>query len=80
MMTDPAFTVIPPSQEQKFLAAQKNHLDATLTRIIAENKREISDTERQCLLKKQHLIIGTTARPGQRPLTPTTLSGRTTIA
>ncbi|XP_067279676.1 serine/threonine-protein kinase 10 [Pseudorasbora parva] len=44
------------TEEEKFLADQKDHLDSTLKRIIAENKREISETERQCLLKKQALL------------------------
>uniref|UniRef100_A0A673ZXW0 non-specific serine/threonine protein kinase n=1 Tax=Salmo trutta TaxID=8032 RepID=A0A673ZXW0_SALTR len=34
----------------------KNHLDTTLKRIISENKMEISETERKCLNKKQHLV------------------------
>uniref|UniRef100_A0AAY4BSE1 non-specific serine/threonine protein kinase n=1 Tax=Denticeps clupeoides TaxID=299321 RepID=A0AAY4BSE1_9TELE len=42
--------------EEQFLADQKTYLDVTLTTIIAENKREISETERDCLSKKQHLI------------------------
>uniref|UniRef100_A0A673ZW73 non-specific serine/threonine protein kinase n=1 Tax=Salmo trutta TaxID=8032 RepID=A0A673ZW73_SALTR len=42
--------------EQNFLSAQKNHLDTTLKRIISENKMEISETERKCLNKKQHLV------------------------
>lgn len=41
------------------MAAQKNHLDTTLVRIISNNKREIADTERKCLNKKHHLIRGT---------------------
>ncbi|XP_035287721.1 serine/threonine-protein kinase 10 [Anguilla anguilla] len=44
------------TEEQKFLAAQKEKLDTLLKSITAENKREISETERQCLEKKQHLI------------------------
>uniref|UniRef100_A0AAY4BSH1 non-specific serine/threonine protein kinase n=1 Tax=Denticeps clupeoides TaxID=299321 RepID=A0AAY4BSH1_9TELE len=43
-------------KEEQFLADQKTYLDVTLTTIIAENKREISETERDCLSKKQHLI------------------------
>ncbi|TKS83074.1 Serine/threonine-protein kinase 10 [Collichthys lucidus] len=43
-------------EESNFLAAQKNHLDTTLVRIISNNKREIADTERKCLNKKHHLI------------------------
>uniref|UniRef100_A0A673ZZY6 non-specific serine/threonine protein kinase n=1 Tax=Salmo trutta TaxID=8032 RepID=A0A673ZZY6_SALTR len=43
-------------EEQNFLSAQKNHLDTTLKRIISENKMEISETERKCLNKKQHLV------------------------
>ncbi|XP_070773347.1 serine/threonine-protein kinase 10 [Enoplosus armatus] len=43
-------------EENKFLAAQKNHLDSTLMRIISNNKREIAEMERECLNKKQNLI------------------------
>ncbi|MGH0147084.1 UNVERIFIED_CONTAM: hypothetical protein FKN15_009928 [Acipenser sinensis] len=46
------------TQEQDFLAAQKDHLDSTLKRIIAENKREISELERECLNKKQQMMRG----------------------
>ncbi|KAL2094799.1 hypothetical protein ACEWY4_009518 [Coilia grayii] len=44
------------TEEEKFLATQKTDLDTTVQRIIAENKKEIADTERECLQKKQHLI------------------------
>uniref|UniRef100_A0A7N8X0H1 non-specific serine/threonine protein kinase n=1 Tax=Mastacembelus armatus TaxID=205130 RepID=A0A7N8X0H1_9TELE len=43
-------------EEQKFLADQKNYLDATLNKIVSNNKREIKETERNCLEKKQNLI------------------------
>uniref|UniRef100_A0A8C7IFA8 non-specific serine/threonine protein kinase n=1 Tax=Oncorhynchus kisutch TaxID=8019 RepID=A0A8C7IFA8_ONCKI len=43
-------------EEQNFLSDQKDHLDTTLKSIISENKRDISETERQCLDKKQHLV------------------------
>ncbi|XP_039633636.1 serine/threonine-protein kinase 10 isoform X2 [Perca fluviatilis] len=43
-------------EEEKFLAAQKNHLDTTLKRIISNNKREIAEMERECLNKKHQLI------------------------
>lgn len=43
-------------EEQKFLTDQKNYLDATLKKIISNNKREIKETERNCLEKKQNLI------------------------
>uniref|UniRef100_A0A9J8BIY2 non-specific serine/threonine protein kinase n=1 Tax=Cyprinus carpio carpio TaxID=630221 RepID=A0A9J8BIY2_CYPCA len=42
--------------EEKFLADQRDFLDSTLKSIIAQNKREISETERQCLIKKQNLL------------------------
>lgn len=51
--------LFPVLQEQNFLLDQKNHLDTTLKSIISENKRDISETERQCLDKKQHLVRGT---------------------
>lgn len=43
-------------EEQKFIADQKEYLDVTLKSIISKNKHEISETERQCLLKKQNLV------------------------
>ncbi|XP_031159432.1 serine/threonine-protein kinase 10 [Sander lucioperca] len=43
-------------EEEKFLAAQKNHLDTTLKRIISNNKREIAEMERECLNKKHQLV------------------------
>uniref|UniRef100_A0A8C6UBG4 non-specific serine/threonine protein kinase n=1 Tax=Neogobius melanostomus TaxID=47308 RepID=A0A8C6UBG4_9GOBI len=42
--------------EEQFLANQKHHLDSTLKKIIADNKREIAEKERECLDKKQELI------------------------
>ncbi|KAM6983213.1 serine/threonine-protein kinase 10 [Tautogolabrus adspersus] len=42
--------------ENNFLAAQKNHLDNTLQRIISNNKREIAETERECLNRKHQLV------------------------
>ncbi|XP_056097621.1 serine/threonine-protein kinase 10 isoform X2 [Rhinichthys klamathensis goyatoka] len=50
------FQQLKSNEEEKFLADQRDHLDSTLKSIIAENKREISETERQCLLKKQALL------------------------
>uniref|UniRef100_A0A8C2FNA3 non-specific serine/threonine protein kinase n=1 Tax=Cyprinus carpio TaxID=7962 RepID=A0A8C2FNA3_CYPCA len=44
------------NREEKFLADQRDFLDSTLKSIIAQNKREISETERQCLIKKQNLL------------------------
>uniref|UniRef100_A0A3Q0RQG0 non-specific serine/threonine protein kinase n=1 Tax=Amphilophus citrinellus TaxID=61819 RepID=A0A3Q0RQG0_AMPCI len=44
------------TEEETFLAAQKNYLDTTLKNIIANNKREIAELERECLNKKQSLI------------------------
>ncbi|RXN28503.1 serine threonine- kinase 10-like protein [Labeo rohita] len=43
-------------EEEKFLADQRDYLDSTLKSIIAQNKREISETERQCLISKQALL------------------------
>ncbi|KAG7484655.1 hypothetical protein MATL_G00052320 [Megalops atlanticus] len=51
-----AFQQTKETEEEKFLADQKNYLDTTLKKIISNNKREISETERECLNKKQHLI------------------------
>uniref|UniRef100_A0A673XPY5 non-specific serine/threonine protein kinase n=1 Tax=Salmo trutta TaxID=8032 RepID=A0A673XPY5_SALTR len=51
-----SFTQMKQTEEQNFLLDQKNHLDTTLKSIISENKRDISETERQCLDKKQHLV------------------------
>uniref|UniRef100_A0A8C6WUZ5 non-specific serine/threonine protein kinase n=1 Tax=Neogobius melanostomus TaxID=47308 RepID=A0A8C6WUZ5_9GOBI len=44
------------AMEEQFLANQKHHLDSTLKKIIADNKREIAEKERECLDKKQELI------------------------
>uniref|UniRef100_A0A8C5H1B7 non-specific serine/threonine protein kinase n=1 Tax=Gouania willdenowi TaxID=441366 RepID=A0A8C5H1B7_GOUWI len=41
---------------KNFEAAQKHYLDTTLNQIIANNKREIADAERECLNKKHQLI------------------------
>uniref|UniRef100_A0A671QL64 non-specific serine/threonine protein kinase n=1 Tax=Sinocyclocheilus anshuiensis TaxID=1608454 RepID=A0A671QL64_9TELE len=43
-------------KSDEFLADQRDFLDSTLKSIIAQNKREISETERQCLIKKQNLL------------------------
>lgn len=51
-----AFQLTKLKEEEEFRAAQIHFLDATLKNIISQNKREIADTERQCLDKKQHLI------------------------
>ncbi|KAK5622407.1 serine threonine kinase 10 [Crenichthys baileyi] len=42
--------------EDRFFADQRNYLDTTLKMIISNNKREIAETERECLNKKQQLI------------------------
>uniref|UniRef100_A0A673HBK1 non-specific serine/threonine protein kinase n=1 Tax=Sinocyclocheilus rhinocerous TaxID=307959 RepID=A0A673HBK1_9TELE len=43
-------------KSDEFLADQRDFLDLTLKSIIAQNKREISETERQCLIVKQNLL------------------------
>uniref|UniRef100_A0A672GNU7 non-specific serine/threonine protein kinase n=1 Tax=Salarias fasciatus TaxID=181472 RepID=A0A672GNU7_SALFA len=50
--------VHPKQCARRFLKwpCQKNQLDSTLQRIIANNKREIAGMERNCLDKKQQLI------------------------
>uniref|UniRef100_A0A8C1W395 non-specific serine/threonine protein kinase n=1 Tax=Cyprinus carpio TaxID=7962 RepID=A0A8C1W395_CYPCA len=50
------FQQLKSDEEEKFLADQRDFLDSTLKSIIAQNKREISETERQCLIKKQNLL------------------------
>uniref|UniRef100_A0A673HSU3 non-specific serine/threonine protein kinase n=1 Tax=Sinocyclocheilus rhinocerous TaxID=307959 RepID=A0A673HSU3_9TELE len=50
------FQQMKSDEEDKFLADQRDFLDSTLKSIIAQNKREISETERQCLIKKQNLL------------------------
>ncbi|KTG02391.1 hypothetical protein cypCar_00016058, partial [Cyprinus carpio] len=50
------FQQLKSDEEEKFLADQREFLDSTLKSIIAQNKREISETERQCLIKKQDLL------------------------
>ncbi|MED6241345.1 hypothetical protein ATANTOWER_010441, partial [Ataeniobius toweri] len=42
--------------EDRFVGDQRNYLDTTLKMIISNNKREIAETERECLNKKQQLI------------------------
>nr|XP_020478511.1 serine/threonine-protein kinase 10-like [Monopterus albus] len=42
-------------EEQTFLADQKKCLDTWLNKIITDNKRKITETERECLNKKQKL-------------------------
>uniref|UniRef100_A0A8C5N921 non-specific serine/threonine protein kinase n=1 Tax=Gouania willdenowi TaxID=441366 RepID=A0A8C5N921_GOUWI len=44
------------TRKKNFEAAQKHYLDTTLNQIIANNKREIADAERECLNKKHQLI------------------------
>ncbi|KAL1252384.1 hypothetical protein QQF64_017077, partial [Cirrhinus molitorella] len=43
-------------EEEKFVADQRDYLDSTLKSIISQNKREISETERRCLISKQALL------------------------
>ncbi|KAM8897869.1 serine/threonine-protein kinase 10 isoform 2-T2 [Spinachia spinachia] len=42
--------------EEKFSAAQKNHMETTMRKILINNKKEIAEMERQCLERKQQLI------------------------
>ncbi|XP_037324428.2 serine/threonine-protein kinase 10 isoform X2 [Pungitius pungitius] len=51
-----AFQETKTKDEEKFLAAQKDHMDTTINRIIFNNKRDIAEMEKQCLEKKQQLI------------------------
>ncbi|XP_067852516.1 serine/threonine-protein kinase 10 isoform X2 [Heptranchias perlo] len=43
-------------EEQEFQSKQHQELDMALKKIIAQNKKEISDQERICLAKKQQLM------------------------
>ncbi|XP_038651467.1 serine/threonine-protein kinase 10 isoform X2 [Scyliorhinus canicula] len=43
-------------EEQDFQSKQHQELDMALKKIIAQNKKEISDQERVCLAKKQQLM------------------------
>ncbi|XP_078087244.1 serine/threonine-protein kinase 10 isoform X2 [Mustelus asterias] len=43
-------------EEQEFQSKQHQELDMALKKIIAQNKKEISDQERVCLAKKQQLM------------------------
>ncbi|XP_067347972.1 serine/threonine-protein kinase 10 isoform X2 [Channa argus] len=45
-------------EEEKFINGQKVYLDTTLKKIISNNKREITEMERNCLNKKHELIRG----------------------
>uniref|UniRef100_A0A3Q3JVN5 non-specific serine/threonine protein kinase n=1 Tax=Monopterus albus TaxID=43700 RepID=A0A3Q3JVN5_MONAL len=49
------FQEMKKSEEDKFLADQKKCLDTLLNKIITDNKRKITETERECLNKKQKL-------------------------
>ncbi|KAM8835233.1 serine/threonine-protein kinase 10 [Synchiropus picturatus] len=51
-----AYQEMKTREEDKFLQAQRNHLDATLKKIISNNKQEIAAMERTCLEKKHQLI------------------------
>ncbi|XP_074528696.1 serine/threonine-protein kinase 10 [Halichoeres trimaculatus] len=51
-----AFQEMKIREENNFLAAQRDYLDATLKKIISNNKREIAETERKCLDMKHKLI------------------------
>ncbi|XP_077402100.1 serine/threonine-protein kinase 10 [Vanacampus margaritifer] len=51
-----AFQESRQQEEEEFLAAQKKHLDSTINQILLNNKKEIADTERDCLMKKQQLM------------------------
>uniref|UniRef100_A0A4W3GY84 Serine/threonine kinase 10 n=1 Tax=Callorhinchus milii TaxID=7868 RepID=A0A4W3GY84_CALMI len=44
------------AQDQEFQSKQHLELDLALKKIIAQNKKEISDQERECLAKKQQLM------------------------
>lgn len=48
------------------MSDQKTHLDTTLQKIISNNKREIAETERECLDKKHHLIRGSIMVPRKK--------------
>ncbi|NWZ01643.1 STK10 kinase, partial [Loxia curvirostra] len=50
------FTQKKQTMEQEFLAKQKEDLEQAMKNIIAQNKREICDKERECLNKKQQLM------------------------
>uniref|UniRef100_A0A3P9HA15 non-specific serine/threonine protein kinase n=1 Tax=Oryzias latipes TaxID=8090 RepID=A0A3P9HA15_ORYLA len=50
------FQVKKKTEEEEFLAKQKEFLDKTVKEIINNNKREIAEMERECLNKKQELI------------------------
>uniref|UniRef100_A0A8C7ZSR9 non-specific serine/threonine protein kinase n=1 Tax=Oryzias sinensis TaxID=183150 RepID=A0A8C7ZSR9_9TELE len=52
------FQVKKKTEEEEFLAKQKEFLDKTVKEIINNNKREIAEMERECLNKKQELIRG----------------------
>ncbi|XP_041864640.1 serine/threonine-protein kinase 10 [Melanotaenia boesemani] len=51
-----SFEEMKTRNEETFLANQKDYLDTTLKMIISNNKREIAETERECLNMKQKLI------------------------
>eukprot|EP00062_Callorhinchus_milii_P015827 gi/632966496/ref/XP_007899452.1/ PREDICTED: serine/threonine-protein kinase 10 isoform X2 [Callorhinchus milii] len=47
---------IQKKEDQEFQSKQHLELDLALKKIIAQNKKEISDQERECLAKKQQLM------------------------
>ncbi|XP_047463437.1 serine/threonine-protein kinase 10 [Mugil cephalus] len=51
-----AFQTMKLREEDKFQSNQKAYLDATLNKIISNNKKEIAEMERECLNKKHQLI------------------------
>ncbi|XP_057676604.1 serine/threonine-protein kinase 10 [Corythoichthys intestinalis] len=51
-----AFQETKLKEEEQFLAAQKNYLDATIHQITVNNRNDIANTERDCLEKKNQLI------------------------
>ncbi|XP_077360427.1 serine/threonine-protein kinase 10 isoform X2 [Festucalex cinctus] len=51
-----AFQEIRQREEEEFVAAQKKQLDSAVNQILFNNKKEIADTERDCLMRKQQLM------------------------
>lgn len=50
------FSIAKQTEEQQFVAKQKEFLEVTIKKIITDNRREISDQERECLNKKHNLL------------------------
>lgn len=66
-------------QEQEFVAKQAEDLDLAMKNITAQNRKEISDKERKCLNKKQHLMRGERLDPNEGEVGKANMEGPISI-